>query len=505
MDIHSNLILDNLREHFPVLCFGKKAEVPLLRPVFYGKTGEIEKNRIYVVRADTLPPRQLLDSSMLLICAEGLPSLAYQHCNTQLFVIRDASIMEVFNEVLAIFERYEIWEKSLHNILATNADIADLIQVTAPLLMNDITLVDKDLRVIAAANYTRNKAGQADVIQHTMPMDTMPLEIASKYRSGYQEHQNKLGSFFADEGCYCTNLYIDEQYWGNVSLYPRLNPLRQSDPYIFDILSAYILKALHIRTIGVKKEICTLENIVHGMLDGNAVDHELINAYEATYPKIPQGRFLCLCICLPDDMQRISPDYICQTLLKRFPNLIVFQHEMHLVGVMDFANCAIGCEPFLYHLQADIEKFNLRLGISNRFHHLRNIRNYHQQALCALELGSSTGIQEGTYRFQDLALRYMMINSSGSFVAKYLCPQGLLALQEHNKSSEVDYWHTLRCYLDSERNIAHASKSLGIHRNTMIQRIERIQSILDMDLNDPMNRLWLRMVIWLVDEEQSKR
>lgn len=178
MDVRSCLILDNLRERFPVLCFGKETSTPLLRPAFYGRTGEVEKGRIYVARPNSLPPRQLLDGSMLLVCAEGMPSLSYQHCGTQMFVLRDASVMEVFHAILSIFEKYEAWEKTLDNILMDTADINDLIQMTAPLLMNDITIIDKDLRVIAAASYRRNPNGQPEEIHHTAPMDTMPLEIA---------------------------------------------------------------------------------------------------------------------------------------------------------------------------------------------------------------------------------------------------------------------------------------------------------------------------------------
>lgn len=254
MDIRASLIMDNLSEKFSVLCFGKKTEIPLLRPVFYGKSAATEKNRIYVARPDNLPPRDALDSSMLLICAEGLPSLAYQHSNIPMFVIRDAGIMEVFNEILAIFERYEIWEKSLHTVLATCADISELIQLTSPLLKNDITVLDKDWRVMAAANFKRNTRGIPEVIHYTDLQETMPLDIANKYRQGFQEHKIKRGSFFADEGCYCCNLFVDEQYWGNASLYPMLSPLRESDPYIFDILADTISKALQQNTISVKKK-----------------------------------------------------------------------------------------------------------------------------------------------------------------------------------------------------------------------------------------------------------
>lgn len=504
MDIRASLVLDNLKERFSILRFGRRNDTPLLRPIFYSKSGEVEKNRIYVTRPDNLPPKESMDSSMLLICAEGLPSLAYQHSNIPMFVIRDSSIMEVFNEILSIFERYEIWEKSLNTILSTSADISELIQITAPLLMNDITVLNKDWRVMAAANYKRNAKGIPEVIHYTELMEAMPLDIANKYRQGFREHKNKRGSFFADEGCYCTNLYLDDQYWGNASLFPMLSPLRESDPYIFEILTDAILKALHINTVSVKKETSILEDITRKMLDGVAVDHEKIISFEAAHSNISEGRFLFLCIQLPDDLQKISHDYLSQSLHNRFPNMIIFQYEGHFAGIKDFANCRIGCEEFLSQLEKDLGKFGLKAGTSNRFRHLRHTRSYYQQALWALELGLVNNPEHNLYYFRDYALRYMMLNSCGSFTSRYLCPKGLLALQQYNAGSEVDYWHTLRTYLDSERNIARTAKALNIHRNTMIQRIERIESTLCMDLDDPMTRLWLRMAIWLVDEEHNR-
>lgn len=505
MDVRSCLILDNLREHFPVLCFGKETNTPLLRPAFYVRNGEVEKGRIYVTRPNSLPPRQMLDSSMLLVCAEGMPSLAYQHCDTQMFVLHDASVMEAFHAILSIFEKYEAWEKTLDNILMDSADIHELLQMTAPLLMNDITVIDKDLRVIAAASYRRNTNGQPEEIHHTAPMDTMPLEFVRKYCSGYHNLKDKRTPFFADEGCYCSNLFLEDQYWGNVSLYPRLMPLRPSDPYIFDIFANVILKALRIHTVSLDRQSNVLEQLAWKLLEHGDVDYEKLSEYESACPDVSSGRFICLCVSTQRDPKRMSPDYLCQALRKQVPDLIVFQFEDYLAGIADFANTPAAYEHFEERLRESLRKLELQAGISNHFHHLQNIRSYYQQALCALELGMTATPEDCAYFFRDYALRYLMVNSSGVFPAKYLCPIGLLALQRYDGASDVDYWKTLRCYLDAERNIAHASKALNIHRNTMKQRIERVESILEMDLDDPMSRLWLRMAMWLMDEENSRK
>lgn len=504
MEIRSCLISDNLRDHYPVLCFGKERDTPLLRPVFYGKCGEVERNRIYVSKPNSLPPRQLLDSSMLLICCEGMPSLAYQHCDTRMLIIRNAGVMEVFNAVLSIFERYEAWEKTLDSILMTSADINELIQITAPLLMNDITVIDKDLRVIAAVSYKKNQEGQPEEVHYTDPMDTMPVEFVRKYCSGHHGLKDRRNPFFADEGCYCSNLFLEGQYWGNVSLYPQLMPLRSSDPYIFDMLANIILKALRINTVSINRQSNILEQLAWKLLEHDDVDYEKILKYEAGYPGTPDGRFLCLHIPLQYNLQKVTPDYLCQTLRKRIPGFVIFPMADHLVGIMDFASDPVEDKKFLALLDKNLAELELQAGVSNRFHHLRNIRSYYQQALCALEFGLTTAPASCIFLFRDYALRYMMINSSGAFPSKYLCPSGLSALQRYSENSDVDYWKTLRCYLDAERNITHTAKALCIHRNTMVQRIDRIQSILGMDLDNPMNRLWLRMAIWLMDEEHIR-
>lgn len=442
---------------------------------------------------------------MLLVCAEGMPSLAYQHCGTQLLVIRDASVMEVFNAILSIFEKYEAWEKSLDNILMTSADIHALIQVTAPLLANDITVIDKDLRVIAAASYQRNPEGQPEEVQRTAPMDAMPLEFVQKYRIELHESKDRRTPFFAVDGCYCFNLFLENQYWGNASLYPQLMPLRPSDPYIFDIFAGAVLKALRIGAIHVNRRATMLEQIAWKLLEHDDVDFEKLSEYEAGHPDTLQGRFICMCIPLRQKSRKMSPDYICQTLRKHIPDLIIFQLEDDLIGVTDFLNSTLESREFLEQLQTRLADLGLRAGISSRFHHLRNIRSYYQQALSAFELGITVAPRDCAYFFSDYALRYLMINSSGIFPSKYLCPSGLLALRRYDEASDVDYWKTLRCYLDAERNIAHTAKVLNIHRNTIVQRIKRIQPILELDLDDPMNRLWLRMAMWLVDEEDFRK
>jgi len=58
--------------------------------------------------------------------------------------------------------------------------------------------------------------------------------------------------------------------------------------------------------------------------------------------------------------------------------------------------------------------------------------------------------------------------------------------------------HTLSCYLDNESSATATALNLGVHRNTVLQRLERIRTLLAVELNDPDERLALHLATRLV-------
>ena len=63
-----------------------------------------------------------------------------------------------------------------------------------------------------------------------------------------------------------------------------------------------------------------------------------------------------------------------------------------------------------------------------------------------------------------------------------------------------DLLHTLTTYLDEESSVSETAAILGIHRNTVAQRLARIRSLLAVDLADPSERLALHLAcrtIWI--------
>ncbi|MDO4734840.1 MAG: helix-turn-helix domain-containing protein, partial [Lachnospiraceae bacterium] len=74
---------------------------------------------------------------------------------------------------------------------------------------------------------------------------------------------------------------------------------------------------------------------------------------------------------------------------------------------------------------------------------------------------------------------------------KTYCHPLMEKLLKHDAENETDLADTLYAYLICERNISAASDYLYIHRNTMTYRLKKIDSLVNINYDDPKERQYL--------------
>ena len=67
------------------------------------------------------------------------------------------------------------------------------------------------------------------------------------------------------------------------------------------------------------------------------------------------------------------------------------------------------------------------------------------------------------------------------------------ALVEHDRERRSDLVRTLRAYFAAGSNASEAADRMFLHRNSMLYRLARIQSITGLDLKDPRAALALQL------------
>lgn len=87
----------------------------------------------------------------------------------------------------------------------------------------------------------------------------------------------------------------------------------------------------------------------------------------------------------------------------------------------------------------------------------------------------------------EQSVLYLLLEENKENKEKVLeyCEKKLSPLEEIDRLRGTDYVHTLEVYLENGNDLLHSAQKMYIHRNTMINRMKKITSILGEDINDP--------------------
>ena len=104
----------------------------------------------------------------------------------------------------------------------------------------------------------------------------------------------------------------------------------------------------------------------------------------------------------------------------------------------------------------------------------------------------SDPLQSGVYGvLHDLGVTAA---GAGDSLAR-LVEAALRPLEQHDEDRRGELIHSLETYLDAGGSLTAASGMLGVHRNTLSYRLNRIEELLGQDLSDPRVRFLLQFAL----------
>ena len=141
------------------------------------------------------------------------------------------------------------------------------------------------------------------------------------------------------------------------------------------------------------------------------------------------------------------------------------------------------------------QNVRLSIGIGNICQGIADYRRGFAETSEALHMGQSLNRDGGVTHFNDLGVyRYLYkIARMDDLRDMYQEQVARIANYDHRKGT--DLLDTLETYLECAGNLTKTSAKLFVHRNTLIQRLERLQSLCDIDLQERSNWLTLQVAI----------
>lgn len=506
MKLNLEILQHHLSQRHQTVCLYPDSQgLTLQRPKLFLSGDILRKDQFYLISSADLPGVPPTHCSPLICVGQKLPQAWYQPDLPILLITDDINILALLNEILSIFDMYDQWDTAIREELTKDSDfsILKILNLGTDMLQLPFYVINASLQMVFTSE-TVSRSGngfQIEVHNANIPLDIEGCEsikeacrveriIKEPYLSSRDWNSNQL---------YCFNVYMSEHFTCCAWFVESTHAFQKKDFYLADYFFGHFERAFHKYLRVLNQQESPEGSALYKLLK----KIPLSSQEQKQFCLDPKQVFVLFGLKESKTANPMPIDYMCSMLNTLLPNSVFSTIlDSSIYGLIKLQHGKNGIENSLYKLLEDlIDRMGYQCGISNDFSDITNMSPYMEQvkyltAQCITERTSSV-----LFFFQDYVLDFVLFHSSQHIAPETLYSNGIQSLFRYDKERNKEYAYTLRTLLDNEMNISKTAELLFIHRTSLIKRIDKIERVLDLDLNDPKVRLYLRLCLYIQERE----
>lgn len=411
--------------------------------------------------------------------------------------VDNVSIETLINKVLAAIDYYNRWELRLWEVSTCEDAMQKMINLSDEIFNHPSRIMDMDGKVLAISR----KFGPDDVderwkktyetgIVQLSNIGTSVITYEGEYLDEWEEIPRRYYTEGKEINYIAANIQEDGENIAAFLMEENGTEFTQADCQVAAVFCQILKSVLKKKSgnMGIQSRASILLELLEGkepekeflekLQSGDTSDSFkllVIRSTRTSTPKIRKGSMLTL-------IRRIG-----------IPN-ISLMYEEDIVCVVNNA----GIDAFVREVMHVINTKYYMVGESLIFEGWKDIPLRYRQACFAIDMGRKT---PGVYRCEDYAFQHMISNIEVSNSKLELIHPALFVLKNYDKEQNTNFYETLYYYLANERSPAKTSKAMGIHRNTLNYRIERIYELIKSNLEEPDERAFIYLSYKIADQK----
>lgn len=140
------------------------------------------------------------------------------------------------------------------------------------------------------------------------------------------------------------------------------------------------------------------------------------------------------------------------------------------------------------------KRMRVTVGVGRVYSGLAGLRTSFEEAKRTASVGERVWGEGGAYHYDSLGVYQLLaMLAPGPEVERFLA--AIDKLLAYEQESRIELVRTLEAYFACKGNIRKVSEKLFAHYNTVLYRMERIQQITGVNLEDPTGRLHLQVAL----------
>lgn len=411
-------------------------------------------------------------------------------------------ILDVLQELFLLFDE---WNQNLQLSLNSQRPLDLIIQASEKVFRNPMFIHDNYFYVLAHSEQlskgniweTDHKTGRP-VVRSAIRND---FQLDQEYLEGLSE--KKAVMFSANQRGYqilYRNLYSEGHHIGRVLVDELVDVIQPGDYEVMEFLADFIQETIRIKGLTRGEHDDQMDQHIRQLLGGHLKDNQNMIRMLMEKGWSRDDSYRCLKM-VPNQTEAylVSNTAVVDRLHVLLPSCYPLLYEDGAVVIVNMTRIEKSITEIVSGLAVFLRDNLLKLGISSEFKGFFRLPSGYKQATVALEQGRRSDSMYWYQYFENYMMEYVSETMSAEMPLEMLISGALNTLKQYDADNKTELYKTLRIYIRLERNLLQTAKQLFIHRSTLSYRIERIQAITGINLDDDKERLKL-LFSFVLDE-----
>lgn len=256
-----------------------------------------------------------------------------------------------------------------------------------------------------------------------------------------------------------------------------------------------------------QQERSTEEKVLYNLLFHYEQHHESTKQNLAQLG-VQQGTELAIITCTTIDAKcridryEVMIQFALQNKYKRFLKL---KYKNHLIFLIDRAQVITPNTPFSKTVEEIYDKITKKngnldviIGKGNFHREFENVRKSYDESLTVIQLAQLHN-NRFLYKYKEIGAYKIIMGVQNRTLIESFSQDILGQLKRYDALHNTDYLSFLRTFLEENGSTSKISERQYIHRNTVLYKIKKIESLLDMDLSNPFTKTNLYIAFLIED------
>jgi sugar diacid utilization regulator len=461
---------------------------------FFTKNTRYNSNEIlYIGHASDLLPEFSFEIEIPIVCIEDIP-IPEQYL-VQKAVLRLPSktdLHAVYNSIVELLKEGDTekeFMEALYRSILRDDDIQKICDLAKEFLHNPIVVLDNSLKHIAESSETKVKAAiWIDQRKNGSYISTDYVQVLAE-QAGYKKDHYSTSPVLLPKGKLkyrriISHIFLNHHPIGTIVIFEVQRNIQEVDLKIAKMLSEVLTLKMKNDEFLLYSKGVVYEHLFQDLLDETITSSVLYERIKSHHLTIEEDIYV-----LAVDISEFDRTYKTLQYFRSVMDEIIEKGKSILYN--NYIVIVVMCKDGIYLSGNEISKMNtfckekkLSAGISRCFHDISMLKTHFEQAITALNLNYRINKECRLSSYVEFTTEHMITIASEKTDLIQFCEEGLLKLMKYDASNHMNLAECLHEFLVQERNLAHTALALHMHRNTLIYRVNKIQEIMQHDLDD---------------------